>query len=222
MSSTYDEGWAIIHEGSTEKVFYLCLLKFLCKKHGASIQKEELNNGLEIIYTLKINNRKYIIKTYDAGSLTNMPKTSKWFEEESAKKYLKKSLWTVFLCYDTDAYKYEVSPYYEGDWKDLRDKIGKVKEIVDLAAAADIEDVLLMDFEGICKYIGVEKPDRSLLKGRKGSAKMKALFRSYGKTYHKGERTQSLIENLDLQKIIDSNILPLSQIEAAFQGKNDF
>ena len=66
------------------------------------------------------------------------------------------------------------------------------------------------------------KPDRSLLKGRKGSAKMKALFRSYGKTYHKGERTQSLIENLDLQKIIDSNILPLSQIEAAFQGKNDF
>lgn len=160
--------------------------------------------------------------SYDAGSLTNMPKTSKWFEEECAKKYLKKSLWTVFLCYDTDAYKYEVSPYYEGDWKDLQDKIGKVKEIVDLAAAADIEDVLLMDFEGICKYIGVEKPDRSLLKGRKGSAKMKALFRSYGKTYHKGERTQSLIENLDLQKIIDSNILPLSQIEAAFQGKNDF
>ena len=85
MNSTFDEGWAIIHEGSTEKVFYLCLLKFLCKKHGTSIQKEELNNGLEIIYTLKINNRKYIIKTYDAGSLTNMPKTSKWFEEECAK-----------------------------------------------------------------------------------------------------------------------------------------
>lgn len=72
-------------------------------------------------------------------------------------KVLEEITWTVFLCYDTDAYKYEVSPYYEGDWKDLRDKIGKVKEIVDLAAAADIEDVLLMDFEGICKYIGCGK-----------------------------------------------------------------
>ncbi len=219
MNSTYDEGWAIIHEGSTEKVFYLCLLEFFCKKYEATIKKEELNDGLEIIHVLEIKDRKYIIKTYDAGSLTNMPKTSKWFEEECAKKYLKRSLWRVFLCYDTDAYKYEVSPYYEGDWKDLREKIGKVKEIVDLAAAADIEDVLLVDFEGVCKYIGAEKPDRELLKGRKGSSKMKALFRAYGKTYHKGERAQSLIESLDLQKIIDSDILPLKQIEAIFQEK---
>lgn len=219
MNSTYDEGWAIIHEGSTEKVFYLCLLEFLCKKYEATIKKEELNDGLEIIHVLEIKDRKYIIKTYDAGSLTNMPKTSKWFEEECAKKYLKRYLWRVFLCYDTDAYKYEVSPYYEGDWKDLREKIGKVKEIVDLAAAADIEDVLLVDFEGVCKYIGAEKLDRSLLKGRKGSSKMKALFRAYGKTYHKGERAQNLIESLDLQKIIDSDILPLKQIEAIFQQK---
>ena len=217
MNDAYNEGWAIIHEGSTEKVFYLCLLEFLCKKYGATIKKETLDDGLEIIYVLEMSSRKYLIKTYDAGSLTNMPKTSKWFEEECAKKHLKRAIWTVFLCYDTDAYKYEVSPYYEGDWKDLRDKIGKVKEIIDLAAAADIEDVLLVDFEGVCKYIGMEKLDRGILKGRKGSSKMKALFRAYGKTYHKGERAQSLIEGLDLQKIIDSNILPLKQIEAIFQ-----
>lgn len=219
MSGTYDEGWAIIHEGSTEKEFYLCLLAFLCKKYGATIKKEILDDGIEIIYVLEINDKKYMIKTYDAGSLNNMPKTSKWFNEECAKKHLKRALWTVFLCYDTDAYKYEVSPYYEGDWKDLREKIGKVKKIIDLAAAADIEDVLLVDFEGVCKYIGVETPNRDVLKGRKGSAKMKTLFRAYGKAYHKGERAQELIKSLDLQKIIDSNILPLKQIEAMFQVK---
>lgn len=219
MISTYDEGWAIICEGPTEKVFYLCLFEFLCKKYDATIKKETVDNGLDIIYVLDLNRKKYIIKIHNAGALTNMPKAGKWFEEECAKKYLARTLWKVFLCYDTDAYKYEISPYHEGDWKALRDKIGNVKEIIDFAAAADIEDVLLIDFEGVCRYIGTEKVDYSILSGRKGSAKMKKLFRTYGKAYHKGERAEELIKSLDLQKIIDSNILPLKRIEEIFQEK---
>lgn len=218
MATTYDAGWVFICEGSTEKTFYICLLEFLCQKYGVTIQKVALNDGLDIVHEIHFPSKVCIIKIYDAGALTNMPKAGKWFEEECVKRYLmKRSLWSVFLCYDTDGYQQDITPYYEGDWKTLREKIGKAEQIVDLAAAADMEDVLLADLDGICEYLGIAHQSASSLSGRKGSSKMKALFRSHGQAYHKGERAETLIKALDMQKIIDTAVIPLKVIDELFR-----
>ena len=75
----------------------------------------------------------------------------------------------------------------------------------------DIEDVMLVDLEGICKYVGISMPTE--LKGRKGKAKMKALYRSCGNTYHEGEKTADMVKKLDFQKIIDEGPIDLHRLE---------
>lgn len=64
-----------------------------------------------IVHEIHFPSKACIIKIYDAGALTNMPKAGKWFEEECVKRYLKRSLWSVFLCYDTDGYQQDIMLY---------------------------------------------------------------------------------------------------------------
>ncbi|MCR5203378.1 MAG: hypothetical protein K6D02_09905, partial [Lachnospiraceae bacterium] len=40
---------------------------------------------------------------------------------------------------------------------------------------------MLYNVKGVCRYLGIEVPEKLI--GRKGKAKMKALYRSCGKTY---------------------------------------
>lgn len=94
----------------------------------------------------------------------------------------------------------------------LRNELVKydVHEVIDLAARADIEDVLLYDLEGICNFLKIDVPN--CLTGRKGKAKMKALFRGCGSAYHEGERSESLIRALDMEKIIQKSPINLSRL----------
>lgn len=96
-------------------------------------------------------------------------------------------------------------------------KKAKAKEIIDLAASADIEDVMLVDLEGICEYLGIPVPRE--LKGRKGKAKMKALYRSCGNTYHEGEKSADMVESLDFQKIIAKGPIDLNRLENEMKRK---
>ena len=63
--------------------------------------------------------------------------------------------WKVFLCYDTDSSEYDITKFYQDDWKLLRKDLIKAKteEIIDLAASADIEDIILTDLSGVCAYL---------------------------------------------------------------------
>lgn len=216
MKNTFDKGIAFICEGPTEKEFYLSLLEFFCEKYKAIMEKQEVEDGTDIVYKIALQNRIYMIKFHSANAISGIPKAGKWFEAECIKKYGVRNEWEVFLCYDTDNYKNEISQFQEGDWKDLRGKLSKAKKVVDLAAAADIEDVLLVDLSGICKFIDAADITIDKLSGRKGSAKMKQLYRGCGKSYHKGERARPMIDSLDKQKIIDSRILPLNELEKVF------
>lgn len=94
--------------------------------------------------------------------------------------------WTVYLCYDTDSSSSNISKFYEGDWKILRQELenSKATTIVDLAASADIEDIMLYDIESVLTFLGIAMPVK--LVGRKGKAKMKALYRKAGRAYHEG------------------------------------
>lgn len=89
-------------------------------------------------------------------------------------------------------------------------KKAKAEEIIDLAASADIEDILLFDIAGICRYLDIDIPDKP--QGRKGKAKMKALFRSCGRAYHEGDKAEDMIESLDFQKIVENSPLNLQYL----------
>ena len=213
MVEAYEIGIAFILEGDTEKVFYLSLLNYLCGKYGAKLEKYTNCSDPDIVYNIKKCEKTVLIKFKVVNTVSQMPSSSKWFHTQCYNKYTELDGWTVFLCYDTDNYKDDVSKFYEGDWIVLRNELAKIaKNVVDIAAAADIEDVLLEDIGGISTYLGSDT-ELTIPNGKKGKSKMKLLFRSMGNSYHSGERAKALIDKLDMQLLIDKDLVPLKEIE---------
>lgn len=212
MNNEFIRGIAFIVEGATEKVFYRNFLQWLADNNeNYSFNKIDNPDIGEIAFEWLSGEESILIKFNVVGTVTQVVHSGKWFTNTCAKKY--KIPWQVFLCYDTDSPDKDISKFYEGDWKLLRDELkkSKAKEIIDLAASADIEDVMLVDIESICKYLGITAPKE--LKGRKGKAKMKALYRSCGNTYHEGDKAENMIKNLDFQKIINEGPIDLKKLE---------
>lgn len=208
----YTRGIAFVLEGTTEKVFYRAFLKWLADHNNCSFVKgDNLDNG-DIYFVWNNGSEIILIRFNIVGTVTQVSHSGKWFANKCAKKY--RMPWKVFLCYDTDSSENDITKFYQDDWKLLRKDLVKAKteEIVDLAASADIEDIMLYDVEGICRYLGIEVPKK--LTGRKGEAKMKALYRSCGNTYHEGDRAESMVEMLDFQKIVDNSPLDLEKLVA--------
>lgn len=88
--------------------------------------------------------------------------------------------------------------------------------ITDLAAEADIEDVMLCDFLGVVSFLGLP-PNVGIPRGGKGKAKMKKLFRmvALNNAYHEGNRARPLIKSLDMNVIKSSSPVPLEAIDKA-------
>lgn len=216
MSTSYTKGIAFIMEGSTEKVFYRSFMNWLADKHGCKFEKIDAFDTGEILFEWTDEDEKILIKINVVGTVTQVVHSGKWFSNTCAKKY--RIPWNVYLCYDTDSPDYDISKFYEDDWKLLRDELkkAKAKEIVDLAAQADIEDVMLYDLSGICRYLGITPPEK--MTGRKGKAKMKALYRSCGKTYHEGEKSADMVQQLDFEKIMKNGPIPLDMLVKEFEN----
>lgn len=214
MSNKYEEGIAFILEGDTEKEFYLSFLEFLCKKRGGILERQlDCGNNPDIIYSLRTHNHSLLIKFNTVNTVTQMPHSSRWFITQCKDKYKDVSSWNVFLCYDLDNYKNDITKFYEGDWANLRTSLKKkAKAVYDIAAAADIEDIILSDIDGVSQFLG-SSSTMVIPTGSKGKAKLKKLFRQVGKTYHEGKRARALINSLDMQKIIDASSAPLTVIE---------
>lgn len=211
MSSMISNGFAFILEGDTEKEFYLSFLEFLCRKHGATLLRTTEEASLDIVYRMKKDDKECLIKFHTVNTVSQVSRAGKWFQSQCLKKYGSKMNWSVFLCYDLDAYTADISKFNEGDWAALRASLNRADQILDIAAAADIEDVMLQDIEGICKYLNGTCPNE--LKGRKGKAKMKKLFLFNDKYYHAGKRARALIDSLDMEKLIRGNLVPLGAME---------
>lgn len=215
MTGRIMEGVAFIFEGATEKVFYLSLLEYLTSlDEKISLEKCRWENDGESYYIWGYGENRICVMSYTVGAVTQIIHSGKWFKSKCAKRG--KFPWTVYLCYDTDSPQRDITKFYEGDWKRLREELARnhVEQIVDLAASADIEDILLCDLEGICRYLNIDVPDE--LSGRKGKAKMKALYRSCGATYHEGERAKEMIRNLDFEKIIAEAPIGLGRVREKF------
>lgn len=202
----YSFGISFIFEGATEKCFYISLLEYLANSVGAKLN--EIVENDEIYYVWTDSNKSVLIKYNTVGTITQITNSYSWFKSKCANEKLK---WTVFLCYDTDDYQEDVSKFYEGDWKKLRDNINGEAEIIDLAANADIEDIFLVDCLGICNFLCIDKPQK--IHGRKGKSRLKYLFRLAGKTYHEGSRAKDLINELDMEYIIQNSPVKLEKIK---------
>lgn len=215
MKDSFEKGIAFILEGDTEKVFYLSLLEHLCEKYnGISLTKKTDNSDGEIFYTLGNSEHSMLIKFNVVGTISQITNSGNWFETRCYGQH-KNLSWTVFLCYDTDNYTPNISKFYEDDWKELRKMISKHKScsIIDLAAQADIEDIMLVDADGVFNFLNI--PPTIIPSGSKGKRKMKKLFRQKGPgvAYHEGVRAKSLIDSLDFDKIISMSPVPLNQIQ---------
>lgn len=217
MNQDYSNAIAFILEGDTEKVFYLNMLKHFCGRHSnwEFNRNVDVGNG-EINYVVQTPNSSVLIRMYVVGTITNMTKAHSWFSNRCKAVY-RGLKWTVFLCYDTDNYMGEITKFYEGDWYELRKQLkkGQHTNIIDLASSADIEDTMLLDSEGVFRFLGIEPIP--IPGGSKGKIKMKKIFRTKGPgyAYHEGERAKPLIEALDLNKIISLSPIPFLEIEQA-------
>ncbi len=204
-------GIAFICEGSTEKIFYNIYFKKMAIKNKCTFQRCDSINDGNINYEWINGNKRLLIKFNVVGAITQVTNSATWYLNKCAKKY--KIPWIVCLCYDTDSSSKDISKFYEGDWEILRTalKARNTREIIDLAASADIEDIMLYDLDGVCRFLGRRKPKKLI--GRKGKAKMKNLYSECNKTYHEGERAKEMIETLDFQKIIMFSPLPFDKLE---------
>lgn len=214
MNMSYTKGIAFIMEGSTEKVFYRSFMTWLANRQGCKFEKIDALDTGEVLFEWINGDETILIKINVVGAVTQLVHSGKWFSNTCAKRY--RIPWNVYLCYDTDSHDYDISKFYRDDWKLLREELkkSKAKKIVDLAARADIEDVMLIDLLGICRYLGIAPPEK--LAGRKGKAKMKALYRSCGKTYHEGEKSADMVGKINYEKIIRDGPIPLNLLVEEF------
>ena len=207
----FTEGIAFIMEGKTEKVFYKCFLDYIRATNPDIDFVREVSEDGEIYFIWSTLVKRILIKIFVVGTISQITNSGSWFANKCTKKI--KIPWSVYLCYDTDASTAEISKFYEGDWKLLRRALKRAHavNIVDLAASADIEDIMLYDLEGVCRFLKISVPEKIV--GRKGKAKMKMLHRSCGQTYHEAEKALPLIEALDFNKIMEKSPIDLKRLK---------
>lgn len=207
--SEIDKGIAFVVEGHTEKHFYLSLINHLCVKYRCATIHS--GDSVDPYFVIDCKKSKKIVKINNVSTITQMVNSGAWFKNTCIQKH-KQIPWVVFLCYDTDSPNMPISKFHDGDWKELRTKyLCDAEDVIDLAAQADIEDIMLVDFNGVCDFIGI--PVNSVPSGRKGKVKLKSLYRTGGKYYHEGERSKPLIQSLNMDLIIKKSGIPLNKVE---------
>lgn len=210
----HEKGLAFIAEGATERVFYEEYLAKLCADRGMRISEDTDTQENSFIVTK--GGRSIVIMFNSVGSVTQMTNSATWLRRACLGAF-GRIPWHVFLCYDTDDYDGDITKFYEGDWLRLRNAIEQDAETVtDLAARADIEDILLCDYEGVLDFLGLDR-GTMMPNGQKGKVRMKKLFRmvAINNAYHEGRRARGLIRALDMDVIKDKAPIPLEAIDNA-------
>ncbi|WP_165053408.1 MULTISPECIES: hypothetical protein [unclassified Adlercreutzia] len=193
-------GIAFIMEGVTEKVFYKAYARHAAAQLGLSC--EELIVSDTSAFVVGGPRGSALLLFHSVGSVTQIPNAGSWFARVCVGGW-PSAPWHALLCYDTDAYNADVTKFHEGDWLQLRREIGRdASSVVDLAAEADIEDVMLCDSEGVLSFLGLPA-ETPIPGGRKGKRKMAKLYRMVAPNvaYHAGDKARSLVEALDMQLI---------------------
>lgn len=216
---SYCAGMAIIAEGQTERVFYSEYLRHLSVKLGC--EREDVESPGPEDCSLAANGRRVLVKIDVVGTVSQMPNSGIWFQRACLTRH-PGIPWHAFLAYDTDEHNCRISKFYEGDWAILRQELSGAADITDLAAEADIEDVILCDLPSVLRYLGLP-PDTPAPSGGKGKSKMKRLYRQVApyNAYHEGGRARGLIKSLDFEALATSAPIRMGRIEGTIRAELD-
>ncbi len=121
---------------------------------------------------------------------------------------------TVCCSYDTDVF--EVRNPLMVDWSALRKAVKRmgIEEFIQLGIKSSIEDWLLCDQEGICRFLKLKDVPKTL-KGNNGNGKLNDLFGRANKVYQKGYQTKDLVASLDMGVLRNKNKDFLEPLERA-------
>lgn len=121
---------------------------------------------------------------------------------------------TVCCSYDTDVF--EVRNPLMVNWSALRKTVSRmgIKGFIQLGIKSSIEDWILCDMEGICRYLKLKSVPKSL-KGNDGNARLNDLYAKVKKVYLKGYQTKDLIAALEMAVIRNKNQEALKKLEEA-------
>ena len=183
-------------EGETDEVFFKALIDYY-----RAVSTTEL-------HPCRIYNLRGVTR-YSSKLLATLRNE---FLPEAKKKGLR--IQTVCCSYDTDVF--EVGNPLMVDWNALKKSVKRmgIVEFIQLGIKSSIEDWLLCDQEGICRFLKLKDCPKSL-KGNNGNEKLNDLFGRAKKVYQKGRQTQSLVAALDMGVIRNKNKKVLKDLEKA-------
>lgn len=170
----------IFAEGETDVYFYKYLICYLRNKN----KKGQAN--------VEIKNLKGVSNFSSKASSKYKNEIKVKYPDDEYKHY-------VFLAYDTDIFVFAKKPSV--NWNNVERKLTDegADHVVHLKAEKMIEDWLILDIQGICKFLKIKVPKQ--LKGQSGLEKMQYLYRAANRTYQKGYKADNLIKSLDIGKI---------------------
>ena len=120
----------------------------------------------------------------------------------------------VGCSYDTDVFESENIPIV--DWKVAEQKVRRlgIKHFCEIAVTSAMEDWLLDDLDGLCRYLKLKDVPNSL-QGKNGYEKMEWLFKKGHKRYSKGFQINTFIHQLDMSIIREKRKEALKGLEDA-------
>lgn len=124
----------------------------------------------------------------------------------------------VCCSYDTDVF--EVRNPLIVDWEGLRKSVKRmgIADFIRLGIKSSIEDWLLCDMAGVCRYLKLKSIPKAL-KGANGCARLNDLYNKAGKVYQKGYQAKGLVETLDMGVIREKNKVALQELEGVLGVK---
>lgn len=183
-------------EGDTDEVLFKALINYY-----RSISTTELN-------PCKICNLRGVTR-YTSKLIAKLQ--NEYLPEARKSGY---KIQTVCCSYDTDVFE-DKNPLMV-NWDSLRKTVRRmgIPDCIQLGIRSSIEDWILCDMEGICRFLKIKTVPKTL-KGDNGNAKLNDLYSKVRKAYLKGYQTKELIAALDMAVIRDKNKDALSELETA-------
>ena len=186
----------IFVEGDTDEMLFKALIE-----HYRTVSMTEIR-------PCKICNLKGVTR-YSSKLVAKLQ--NEYLPEARKKGY---QLQTICCSYDTDVF--EVRNPLIVNWDTLRKTVKRmgIQEFLQLGIRSSIEDWMLCDMEGICRYLGLTTIPKSL-KGNDGNAKLNDLYSKARRIYQKGYQVKELVASLDMSVIRKKNADALADLEKA-------
>lgn len=176
-----------------------CLIIFVDEKTHMEFVKKMVNYLIE-----KYKDKKTVKVIYkNLQNAVNYNMSVNIYQNEVLKRFInQENLNFKIICFH-DIYKspYKIKPYV--NWDKIKQELStqsKIIHIYDMKVRNSIEDWILLDMKGLCKYLDInENISFEDLIGNTGEEKVKNLFLKHSNIYQKGYTISKFINYLDFE-----------------------